>query len=462
MGKMQPTGSIGLRALLGDRRGNVAILFGLAVVPLFGFVGSAVDYGNGIRNRSRLANALDAAVLSAVTTHVTDATAQAAVEKYVRANLGPLPANQTLTVSASVDASQVVTANATLTTPTWVMGLFGKPTLPVNATAKAAPGLAEKIEVALVLDTTGSMSGAKIDGLKTAAKDLVASLYSASNATSAVRVGIAPFSNHVNVGLSYRNASWIANTQDTSGSSTSCSDTYPNAQYLDPVHHPATCYDDGAPYDCSWTSYNTVILGAPVNVCSTSTWASTWNGCVGSRNHPLDLQDAVDTVNKVPGLTDTWCAAPLQRLTNSVPTLNAQIDALSASGETYVAPGLLWGWRLLSPNAPFADGAAYNAAKKIMILMTDGANTRSPDYPAHWGGDVATANSLTAQTCANIKAQGVRIYTIAFSVTDTTIKGVLQNCASATGDYYDSATVADMQAAFAAIGAKIGSVRLIR
>lgn len=452
----------GLRSLLGDRRGNVAILFGLAVVPLFGFVGAAVDYGNGVRNRARLTNALDAAVLSAATAHVTDSAAQAAVEKFVRANLGVVRADQTLSVIASVDGSQTVTATATLSSPTWIMGLFGKPSMNVSATVKAAPGAADKIEVALVLDTTGSMSGAKIDGLKQAAKDLVTNLYSAANATSSVRVGIAPFADYVNVGLSYRNASWLSNAQDVSTTSTSCADTYPNTKYLDPVVNSATCYNDGAPYDCSWTSYNTIVLGAPVNVCSTTTSTSTWNGCVGSRNYPLDLQDAVDSVNRVPGMLDVWCAAPLQRLTNSVPALKAQIDALSASSETYIAPGLLWGWRILSPNAPFADGAAYNASKKILILMTDGANTRSPNYPDHWGGDLAAANSLTSQTCARVKAQGIRVYTIAFSVSDTNIKTILRNCASAGGDYYDSATIADMQSAFTAIGAKIGAVRLVR
>lgn len=452
----------GLRSLLRDRRGNVAMLFGLAVVPLFGFVGAAVDYGNGVRDRARLANALDAAVLSAASAHVTDSAAQAAVEKYVRANLGAVRADQALTVTASVDSAQAVTATATLSSPTWIMGMFGKPTMNVSATVKAAPGAADKMEIALVLDTTGSMSGAKLDGMKQAAKNLVTTIYAGANATSSVRVGIAPFADYVNVGLGYRNASWVANTQDVSTTSTTCADTYPDAKYLDPVNNPATCYNDGSPYDCSWTSYNTIILGTPVNVCSTTTSTSTWNGCVGSRNYPLDLQDAVDSVNRVPGMLDTWCAAPLQRLTNSVPTLTAQIDALTASSETYIAPGLLWGWRILSPRAPFADGAPYSAARKVLILMTDGANTRSPNYPDHWGGDVATANSLTSQTCAQIKANGIRVYTIAFGVTDTGIKSILQNCASTGGDYYDSATISDMQAAFASIGAKVGAIRLVR
>ena len=53
--------------------------------------------------------------------------------------------------------------------------------------------------------------------------------------------------------------------------------------------------------------------------------------------------------------------------------------------------------------------------------MTDGANTRSPTYPGHDGGDAALANALTSETCTNMKAKpNVTIYTIAFEVTDPT------------------------------------------
>lgn len=33
-----------LRRFRSDRRGNIAILFGLAVVPIFGIMGAALDY----------------------------------------------------------------------------------------------------------------------------------------------------------------------------------------------------------------------------------------------------------------------------------------------------------------------------------------------------------------------------------------------------------------------------------
>lgn len=449
------------RRFLADRSGAVAILFGLAAIPLMGMVGVGLDYAGGIRQRTRLVNALDAAVLTAASSPATPGSIQPTVTSYVRANLGSISPRQTLIVTASKAADGSISASATLTSPTWIMGLFGKPNLPVSANVKAAPaGANEKIEVALALDTTGSMMGAKLAGLKVAAKDLVTKVYSGSLAAANVRVGIVPFSTYVNVGVTYRGASWLTNTAYSSTTTTVCSDTYPNAQYLDPVTTTGTCYNDGVPYSCTSTTYNTIILGTPVNVCAPVTSTSDWYGCVGSRSAALEQQELVDATNPSPGIQNCSIDPALLRLTNDQSALNARIDALVAANETYIAPGILWAWRVLSPLGPFADGAAYGAAKKYLVLMTDGANTRSVDQPYHWNTDATSANTVTSQTCASVKAKGIRVYTVAFDVTDAAIKNILQACATSPTDYYDSATVADLQTAFGTIAASISGAKV--
>ena len=187
----------------------------------------------------------------------------------------------------------------------------------------------------------------------------------------------------------------------------------------------------------------------------------TWSGTVGSRNYPLDLQADVSPANRVPAVWNVPSPASLVRLTNNAATVKAQIAALTASDETYIAPGVLWAWRTLSPNLPFSDGAAYGAGtKKIMILMTDGANTHSPNYPDHEATNVADANDITKKTCLNAKALGIVIYTIAFQVSDATIKGILQNCASAPVNYYDATSNAAMLAAFKEIANNLTQLRV--
>jgi Flp pilus assembly protein TadG len=53
--------------LLRDARGNVAMMFGLLVVPLVFTVGMGIDYGAASRLSSKLHAAADAASLAAVT-----------------------------------------------------------------------------------------------------------------------------------------------------------------------------------------------------------------------------------------------------------------------------------------------------------------------------------------------------------------------------------------------------------
>ena len=67
-------------------------------------------------------------------------------------------------------------------------------------------------EVALALDNSGSMAGSKIAALKTAASDLVDTLFAAaqnSPETDPIKIAVVPFAAGVNVGSQYANASWM-------------------------------------------------------------------------------------------------------------------------------------------------------------------------------------------------------------------------------------------------------------
>ena len=59
-----------------DRKGAVALLFGLTLIPMLGFVGGAIDYANAYHTRSKLQNALDAAA-SAVGREVDSGASEA-------------------------------------------------------------------------------------------------------------------------------------------------------------------------------------------------------------------------------------------------------------------------------------------------------------------------------------------------------------------------------------------------
>ncbi|WP_247549611.1 pilus assembly protein TadG-related protein [Bradyrhizobium sp. 138] len=53
-----------LRAFGRDNRANIAVLFALALVPILGFIGAAIDYTIANKQRTKLQQALDLALLA--------------------------------------------------------------------------------------------------------------------------------------------------------------------------------------------------------------------------------------------------------------------------------------------------------------------------------------------------------------------------------------------------------------
>jgi hypothetical protein len=79
-----------LGALAHDRRGSIAIIFGLALIPMATLAGVAVDYANVSRLNARLKAAADAAALSAVRDYASyNDLSLAQKKRHGRFQLGP-------------------------------------------------------------------------------------------------------------------------------------------------------------------------------------------------------------------------------------------------------------------------------------------------------------------------------------------------------------------------------------
>ena len=68
--------------------------------------------------------------------------------------------------------------------------------------------------------------------------------------------------------------------------------------------------------------------------------------------------------------------APLLRLSSDTASVKTAISKMVANGNTDIPFGLEWGWNVLSPVGPFADGKPYDDQEweKYVVLMTDGNN----------------------------------------------------------------------------------------
>lgn len=199
-----------LRRFAGAQRGNVAMMFGIALVPLMIATGVGLDYARAALVKSQIADALDAAALAVGSSGLaTAADVQKAAQAYFDTNY---KGTSKVTVSVtSYDAKGSVTLGASTNVSTTVLKLVDKPTIGVGSSSTVVWGQS-KLWVALVLDNSGSMcepdsqpcvndtnDKSKIYQLKAATKSMLSKLQGASVNTGDVMVGIVPFNREVHV-----------------------------------------------------------------------------------------------------------------------------------------------------------------------------------------------------------------------------------------------------------------------
>lgn len=451
--------------LSGDQRGSIAIIFAIALVGVVAISGVSLDYARSVSVQNKLQRDLDAALLSSWQAEQAGIPVEEMVKKHFIANWKSTEGITTPVLDIREQADGSVKGTATAAVDASLSRVLGFDSVSIKVESEI--GVANQhMEIALVVDNTASMTGDKLAALRKSAGELVTNAFKSKNAKDYVKIGVVPFAQYVNVGTANRNKPWMSVPNDTSTQVTSCSMQKPIIGKSNCRMETYTYMNDGTPvtYQSEVCDYQ---YGPESEVCSTWTDAKTWNGCVGSRSYPLNTLDEQYST-PIPGIQNVSCNSPVLPLTNEEATIRASLDAMTAVGETYVPAGLIWGWRVLSQDAPFEEGTAYGAmkdgqpVKKILILMTDGANTISATQPTHGGNDATAANQLTTEICTNVKAKKIEIYTIAFSVTDDTIKNVLKGCASPGHYYFDAADTQELQTAFQNISKNLRALALAK
>ena len=191
--------------------GATAVLTGLLIVPVIGAAGMAIDFARAQSVQSILQSAADSAAIATIAAgNDTSEAITARADAIVANNSAQLHGSQ-------IDQMTVTYVNGTATVEiesnvaTTFSKIIGMDTIPVSVTSKAqASGGA--LEIALVLDNTGSMSG-HMDDLKTAANDLVSKVYASAADASSVRFAVVPYAGAVNIGNEGSHMAWM----DTSG-----------------------------------------------------------------------------------------------------------------------------------------------------------------------------------------------------------------------------------------------------
>lgn len=393
----------------GRRRAGPVIL-GLAILPLMGGVGAAFDYGRAASARSRLQQAVDLAtvVLAREAGSLSAAYLQRRGEEIVRASLAGDLAMQveSLAVARGPKILRVAVAGSV---PTSTLSILGIDRLAIAASAESRWG-SRRIEVALVLDNTGSMGWlGKMDALKDAAKTFLDALGRGLPNGDTALVSLVPFNAQVRVDPARTGGEppWLA-----------------YGERVDPGHWSGYVEDRAQPHDVS--------LAAP------------------DKAHPETLYPAA---RRAFGQD----LAPMHGLTRDFAALRRAIDAMQPAGNGNTAIGLAWGLAALTPGGPLGDAAPFGApdVEKTVVVLVDGDNTQSRiNGQANSNGALIDGRMLL--TCDTVNRAGIRLHTVRLVEGN---EALLRACASRDGEerplYHDVQNPAYLGSVFRAIARDI-------
>lgn len=454
-----------VRNFAGANEGNIAILFGIAVIPIISFVGAAIDYTRANSARSSMQAALDstslmlAKDLSEGTINTSQLTDKAdAYFKALYTNLEAKGVTISATYTQNSGNGSTILVNGSGNIDTGFMRLVGFPTMDFQTASTSAWGNS-RMRVAMVLDVTGSMADdGKMPAMQKAAKALVDQLGALEKNTGDIYISMVPFAKDVNLGTSYRNESWID-------------------------------WDYWSDQNQSWGTCSNTSKKTKDDCLSRSsrTWTpdkSKWNGCVTDRSEDYDITNTppsssiagsmvvpeeYTTTDRRGNVTD-YCKSnssayvgKIVPLSNSWSTIKDAIDKLEPTGNTNQGIGLAWGWMTLGVgvvpfNAPAKDTANYSY-KDAIVLLSDGLNTQNRKT-----SDRTKIDARQKLLCANAKAtpNNVIIYTVQVDTGGDGESGVLKECASSSDKYYRITDPNQTLSVFNSIGQSLAKLRVYR
>ena len=408
-------------AFLRDERGTFATTLGVTVVAVALCAGLAFDYSRISRAQSAMDDSLDAAILAVgnrMTNGVTSETQlRDEFEDFLFANLEMRGLEIRDIRVADFDVDPItgkIRGKAEADLDLSFLKLTGKTDQLIDSESEATFST-DTIEVAMVLDVTGSMKGSKIDALKLAASDAVNTLIPEATSSSRVRIGLVPYSGAVNPGKTYAQAA-----------------------------------SDGASEEC-----------------------------VTERSGSLQHTDASyldDPVEDATTKKDKCPSNKVRLLTKDRDLLIADIAAYETDGYTAGHIGIAWAYYMLSENwnslwPTESKAASYDDdVTKVAIIMTDGEfNTYYAGVPYNKRNKQADkSNAAAVALCDHMKAdkgsaKGIIVYSVAFKAPKSA-KETLKKCAnpdkSGRTYYYDASNEDQLRAAFRAIALDIGNLRL--
>lgn len=468
-----------LKTYVAEKRANISMIAALSVIPILVTAGGAMDVGLAMKNKNKMQQALDGAIVAATNLR-HDQDAEQVVRDFILANLeGDYDNPESLQVDINVQNffnGRKVEATVMGAVETNFLPLIGLNEINIAASSTASQYVVNT-EISLVLDISSSMKGSRINALRPAVHAFIDDVF-AGDAADYTSINLIPFGGSVNIGPLFDRyvvplAGAIIDPDD---------DDY---VAHNPESQPYRFTDGGRCLEHIATDFrNTNDLPLASYSQVPSFWA--YNEFI------------------------PWCPtddSAIMLNSNDADALKAHVDGLSLSDGTGTNIGMMWGLKALSPQLRGHVGGDFSnrpldfsptLTNKVIVVMSDGGTTaqlRPRDYTrynihsnrgfsdvstigidtgAGRGNDNNSAtstasgniNSGTARTvgrflraCEEAKAEGIVVFSIGFQINQASNRDILRECATSDDHFFEISDL-NISQAFNAIAAQVESLRI--
>lgn len=448
-----------------DSSGVVAIVFGLAAIPIAGIAGSSLDYSRASDVRAVYQGAADAAALAAATSSASAfETRQEIARTMFEANMPQ--AGHTLTGFQLLQHDEGYEVRATGTVDTTLLKIIGIDDISVGVTSVASAG-AEPLEISFVIDATRSMTfGSRWDTAYDSLDNMLRALDQAIERSEDFNVTVVPMGDRVNIGLD--RIDWVEGFAEDAAQDNRGRRGHTNDEELEGEN------DQGRRGSRDGDSTEDMLSSAD------------WEGCVqpreeGTDEYPFLLSDVPPTEltfepfdHRGPSgtFTDREFECPLSILgpSNDVYQIMQDLDGIAGAGTGRFDQGLAWGWRAVSPNWADEWGlddypSQIGEARKVVVFISDGNSTMEDhefDGHSEWGYNNSGAAMFDnfARVCRDMKEQGITIYTLYIEGNPYADEYFLE-CATSPAHYFDVTRNEDLEGAFNTMATSLMQPRLV-
>ncbi len=469
-------------------RASIAIMFALMAPLVIGAAGMAIDYSSAYLVQQRLAQAIDSAALAAAASSTDPAVIEAKVKQFFEANYPPEVLGVAFEPVVTVVGNEIRVTGYAKYIPIFVSVLgIGDIDVSANTTVQRE---VKGLEVVLVLDNTGSMgSNDNIGKLRTAACEFVEILYGTYDAEEVtdcldrygdfvvakndyVKIGLVPYATSVNVGpygLGYDDDGedyGDAFLKNPTGL------TFSNDKDTDICVIEEDDGSDVLDQEGPWSMYRWCRdKNTDLALCDyRKNYICTQYNASGSSCQKWKKKKGYNGPYKGPNYICPQ--ASVLPLSENMTDLKGRISEMQARGNTYGNIGMVWGWRMLSPDAPFTEGVSWenHAWRKVIVMMTDGDNVYSSPYSAYGHKDSNTVNASwkvddrLEEVCKNMDEQDdVTVYTITFDANggiDNTTRLLYEGCAGNGGYHKHIKTQDELLEVFREIAQELSNLHI--